>query len=122
MARRTWPQNCQTLAPGNQPIRILRAWPPLIRPGGKPESPSTPRMTCRKFATKFFRLFLEKGDSLRFHAVIADKRILARDEIRKPEFDPKARYEPNSLNIKCQFCFGLEEKPPIEGNTTIRRN
>ena len=44
-----------------------------------------------------FRLLQEQGDFLRFHAVIADKRILARDEIRKRESDPNARYEPNSL-------------------------
>jgi Protein of unknown function (DUF3800) len=44
-----------------------------------------------------FRLLREQGSSLRFHAVIADKRILARDEIRKRESDPQTRYEPNSL-------------------------
>ncbi len=38
-----------------------------------------------------------QGDNLRFHAVVADKRIVAAEALACRESDPKARYNPNSL-------------------------
>jgi len=37
------------------------------------------------------------GDGLRFHAVVADKMILARQEMARRETEPKARYQENSV-------------------------
>ncbi|MCC5847266.1 MAG: DUF3800 domain-containing protein [Verrucomicrobia bacterium] len=44
-----------------------------------------------------FKLLREMGAAVRFHAVIADKTILAREEMKRREVDPKARYQENSL-------------------------
>lgn len=39
----------------------------------------------------------EQGDNLRFHAVVADKRMIVAEEIKRRESDPSARYNDNSL-------------------------
>lgn len=44
-----------------------------------------------------FRLLREQGKALRFHAVIADKQIVANHEMKKRDAEPSARYDPNSL-------------------------
>jgi hypothetical protein len=44
-----------------------------------------------------FRLLREQGQALRFHAVVADKKVLAEKEIARRKTDPKARYNENSL-------------------------
>jgi hypothetical protein len=44
-----------------------------------------------------FRLLTEEGSGVRFHAVIADKRVLAKQAGRARESDPTARFDPNSL-------------------------
>jgi len=46
---------------------------------------------------KVFDFLKTQGDNLRFHAVVADKRIIAAEEIARRTTDPKARYSPNSL-------------------------
>jgi hypothetical protein len=44
-----------------------------------------------------FRLLREEGSKLRFHAVIADKEVLAKQELTRRETEPGYRYDPNSL-------------------------
>ncbi len=44
-----------------------------------------------------FKLLRELGPDLRFHAVVADKTVIARREIQRRETDPKARFQENSL-------------------------
>lgn len=44
-----------------------------------------------------YKLLRELGSTLRFHAVVADKTVLAEKEIKRREADPKARYRENSL-------------------------
>ena len=44
-----------------------------------------------------FRLLRELGADLRFHAVVADKIVIAAEETKRRETNPKARYQPNSL-------------------------
>ncbi len=44
-----------------------------------------------------FRLLRELGADLRFHAVVADKTVIADEEMKRRETNPKARYQPNSL-------------------------
>ena len=44
-----------------------------------------------------FRLLRELGDDLRFHAVVADKIVIAAREMKRRGTNPKARYQPNSL-------------------------
>lgn len=44
-----------------------------------------------------FKLLRSQGERLRFHAVVADKMILAAREIKRREQDPKARYLENSV-------------------------
>lgn len=44
-----------------------------------------------------FKLLRELGDKLRFHAVVADKTVLATQEVKRREQDPKARYQENSV-------------------------
>lgn len=44
-----------------------------------------------------FRLLREQGDALRFHAVVADKQVIAAREMARRETDPKVRYAENSL-------------------------
>ena len=44
-----------------------------------------------------FKLLAERKDDLRFHAVVADKTVIAAQEIEKRRLDPQARYQKNSL-------------------------
>jgi hypothetical protein len=44
-----------------------------------------------------FKLLREMGADLRFHAVVADKTVIAAREIKRREDDPKARYQENSV-------------------------
>lgn len=44
-----------------------------------------------------FQLLKNQARNVRFHAVIADKQIIARDEIKRRISAPKARYDQNSL-------------------------
>jgi len=44
-----------------------------------------------------FKLLLAEGKAVRFHAVVADKMMIAESEIKRRETDPKARYNENSL-------------------------
>jgi hypothetical protein len=44
-----------------------------------------------------FKLLREMGEALRFHAVVADKMVLATSETKRREQDPKARYQENSV-------------------------
>ena len=44
-----------------------------------------------------FRVLRELGADLRFHAVVADKTIIAAREMKRRETNHKARYQPNSL-------------------------
>jgi len=44
-----------------------------------------------------FKLLRALGDGLRFHAVVADKTVLARAETKRREQDPNARYCENSV-------------------------
>ena len=44
-----------------------------------------------------FKLLREMGINLRFHAVVADKMVIASREIKRREEDPKARYQENSV-------------------------
>lgn len=44
-----------------------------------------------------FKLLRGLGDDLRFHAVVADKMVLAATESKRREQDPKARYQENSV-------------------------
>lgn len=44
-----------------------------------------------------FKLLREMGSDLRFHAVVADKTVIASREIKRRELDPQARYQENSL-------------------------
>ncbi len=46
---------------------------------------------------RVFGLLRELGAALRFHAVVADKTVIAAREMKKRETNPKARYQPNSL-------------------------
>lgn len=44
-----------------------------------------------------FQLLREQAHNLRFHAVIADKQIIAQREIKKRKSNEKSRFDPNSL-------------------------
>lgn len=44
-----------------------------------------------------FQLLRGQGRNVRFHAVIADKQTIAREEIKRRKSDPKARFDQNSL-------------------------
>ena len=44
-----------------------------------------------------FKLLREMGKGLRFHAVVADKKVIASREVKRRENDPKARYQENSV-------------------------
>lgn len=44
-----------------------------------------------------FKLLAERKDDLRFHAVVADKTVIAAQEIEKRRLDPRTRYQKNSL-------------------------
>jgi hypothetical protein len=44
-----------------------------------------------------FKLLREMGNDLRFHAVVADKTVIASREIKRREEDPQARYQENSV-------------------------
>jgi hypothetical protein len=44
-----------------------------------------------------FKLLRELGSALRFHAVVADKMVLATREMERRKHDPKARYDENSV-------------------------
>lgn len=44
-----------------------------------------------------FKLLRELGSQLRFHAIVADKIILAEQELKLREQNPKARYQENSV-------------------------
>lgn len=44
-----------------------------------------------------FRLLRELGADLWFHAVVADKTIIADEEMKRRAANPQARYQPNSL-------------------------
>lgn len=44
-----------------------------------------------------FKILREMGNDLRFHAVVADKTVIASREIKRREEDPKARYQENSV-------------------------
>ncbi len=44
-----------------------------------------------------FKLLREMDTDLRFHAVVADKMVIASREIKRREQDPKARYQENSV-------------------------
>lgn len=44
-----------------------------------------------------FKLLREMGSDLRFHAVVADKTVIATQEIKRREQKPLARYQENSL-------------------------
>lgn len=44
-----------------------------------------------------FKLLRENGSDLRFHAVVADKTVIAKQQIKRRIQDPKARYQENSV-------------------------
>jgi len=44
-----------------------------------------------------FKLLREMGGDLRFHAVVADKRVIAERETKRRAQDPKARYQENTV-------------------------
>ena len=44
-----------------------------------------------------FNFLKGQGDRIRFHAVVADKRVIAAQEQKRRETDSAARYDPNSL-------------------------
>jgi hypothetical protein len=44
-----------------------------------------------------FKLLRGMGSDLRFHAVVADKTVIAARELKRREHDPKARYQENSV-------------------------
>ncbi len=44
-----------------------------------------------------FKLLREMGSDLRFHAVVADKTVIAARELKRRVHDPKARYQENSV-------------------------
>lgn len=44
-----------------------------------------------------FKLLRGMGEDLRFHAVVADKMVLACNEMKRRDTDPKARYQENSV-------------------------
>lgn len=44
-----------------------------------------------------FNFLKAQGKNIRFHAVVADKRVIAEQEQKRRETDPSARFDPNSL-------------------------
>ncbi|NCD33215.1 MAG: hypothetical protein EOL87_07305 [Spartobacteria bacterium] len=44
-----------------------------------------------------FNFLKAQGEKLRFHAVVADKRIVAEQEIKRRDNDPAARFKPNTF-------------------------
>lgn len=69
-----------------------------------------------------FRLLQEQGDSLRFDAVIADKRVLVRQELARREVDPSARYDPNSLyDSLVRSLYGKFHRLAVEYHVWIAK-
>ncbi len=68
----------------------------------KPERPKTAHSfhannDLPEVRYQVFKLLRELGTDLRFHAVVADKMVIAGHEIKRREEDPQARYQENSV-------------------------
>jgi len=71
-------------------------------PSFKPERPKTAHgfhanNDLPEVRYMVFKLLREMGSDLRFHAVVADKTVLAKHETKRREQDSKARYQENSV-------------------------